>query len=939
LFAAPGACYAELSMAGLRSWWRSAFDVRKGEYARTVFMGLYFFFVLCAVHLLKPVAWSLFLNAFPVRNLPYLYILIAVIGGLLAYLYTKLAVRTSLYAAMAGSTALTVVSLLVLWRLLDLHSKSVLYIFAIWVNLFGIVFVSQGWLIATNLFTGREAKRLYGLLGLGSIIGATVGGVVTTLAAERAGSEALVPIGILVILLAFASLHCAAVAEQRRTGQLPSDRFRKTRPAAEDDDEEQPDFTIRDVVSAVARHRHLLVIVGIIITTYVVEVLVEFQFNVLAKATYSGDDLTAFLGRFNGIYLSVLTFFLQFFITTVAVERLGVGRTLLISPLSVGAASIGVLFAPGMVSAAITRLGEASTRYSISRTAIELLYLPLPTELKNRTKAFVDVFVDLLGRGLAALLLLVLMFLGLQGQVQLSLLIIVFSGIWVLLAVLARKEYMATVRRRVEGRRLDLDDARVTVHDSETVRLLEQAARGSNARQVVYGLSLLAGAPGYHLSPLLNELASSGQEVIRAKVYMLARKTGETGLLDRALAEIRGAAPLSGDLARAAAAYVVTMSEESGRLAAELIEHPNPVVGEAALSALSGDREHVQQLISRKWLVTATESAAPERRALAAFAIGVRGDEGTDALYNLLNDPEPRVVQAACCAAGRLANRDYLPVVVEKLGDPKTRGAATEALVSYGEPIREALGEILRDPDQPFGVRLRIPRVLSAIPVQHSVDVLRRSLMEPNLAIRSAVLHALSRVREAKPHLNYGEDEVRDQILLEARQYFQLCAALELFRQTRPGGKATALLARTIDERLRQTIERLFRLLGLRYPPKQIRAAYLAVSQRRSEEFSAALEFLDNILEHDLKSVLLPMIDGSPHLLDIGRERFGIEPPSLAQALLDQIRREDPWLAACAVAAVAELQLHSLAGEVALLAERGDPVVAPVARGVLAALG
>jgi len=44
-------------------------------------------------------------------------------------------------------------------------------------------------------------------------------------------------------------------------------------------------------------------------------------------------------------------------------------------------------------------------------------------------------------------------------------------------------------------------------------------------------------------------------------------------------------------------------------------------------------------------------------------------------------------------------------------------------------------------------------------------------------------------------------------------------------------------------------------------------------------------------------------------------------------------------LAACAVAAVAELKLRSLADEVAKLAERQDAVVAPVARSALAALG
>ena len=65
--------------------------MRQGEYARTIFMWLYFFFILCAVHVLKPVATSLFLDRFPIERLPYLYMTVAVVGGLLAYVYTKIA--------------------------------------------------------------------------------------------------------------------------------------------------------------------------------------------------------------------------------------------------------------------------------------------------------------------------------------------------------------------------------------------------------------------------------------------------------------------------------------------------------------------------------------------------------------------------------------------------------------------------------------------------------------------------------------------------------------------------------------------------------------------------------------------------------------------------------------------------------------------------------
>ena len=924
-------------MGTLRRWWRNAFDVREGEHARTIFLGLYFFFVLCAVHVLKPVATSLFLDRFPIGKLPYLYMAIAVIGGLLAYFYTKLAVNTSLYTAVAGSTLIMVLSLLALWRVLDTKSTWILYIFAIWVNLFGIVFVSQGWLLAANLFDGREAKRIYGLLGLGAIVGSAAGGALTVVGAMESGSKALLPLGIVLILLAFGSLHAAALAERRRTGLNPRERFRPSK-RDQDGERELAEFSLHDVIAAVTRYRHLLVIVGIIIATYVVEVLVEFQFSAMAKQRYSGDELTAFLGTFNGIYLSAVTFVLQFFFTTLIVGRLGVGRTLLVSPVSVGAASLGVLVAPGLLSVAITRLLEASTRYSISRTALELLYLPLPTELKNRTKAFVDVFVDRLGRGIAALLLLLLTALGLQRPGELAPLVILFALIWIGLALLAKNEYAATVRRRVESRRLDLEGARITVQDSETVGLLERTARGQNTRQVVYALSLLAEAPNYDLRPLLSGLAGTGSPAVRAKVYQLAATLGDPALLERALSEIRPPGSPSEEAAREAAGYAIAVSTDPGSLITEFMNHPSSVVGEAALNALPGDPEQVQRLVSRDWLIEASKSGKPEKRALAAFAVGIRGDEGTDVLHRLLRDTDPRVVEAACRAAGRLKNRDYLREVVDLLSKPAIRGAAIDSIASYGESVCRNLEEILTDSATPAGIRRHIPRALAAIPVQESVGILRRKLSEPDLTIRYAVLKGLNRIRDTSPQLDYGVDQIRDLILSEAHQYYEIYAALSRFRETQPGGRATALLARTIEVRLNRTIERLFRLLGLRYPPKQILAAYLAVSRKRSEEFATALEFLDGILEYDLKSVLLPMIDGSPHLLDIGHEQFGVKLPTLEEALLQQMRVEDTWLAACAVAAVGELRLRSLAKRVEELAGAGDPVIAPVALSAVAAL-
>src|SRR5579872_974347 len=162
-----------------RTLWKGFFDVRAGEYLRTIFMALYLMFVLFAYYILKPVSRALFLNQFDIDRLPYLYILIAVGGGVLAYLYTKLAVKSSLKVAVACCTAITAACLIGIWWLIGLGANWVLYVFNIFVSLFSVVLVSQGWLVAANVFDSRQARRLYGLLGMGAVAGAAFGGTFT----------------------------------------------------------------------------------------------------------------------------------------------------------------------------------------------------------------------------------------------------------------------------------------------------------------------------------------------------------------------------------------------------------------------------------------------------------------------------------------------------------------------------------------------------------------------------------------------------------------------------------------------------------------------------------------------------------------------------------------------------------------------------------------
>ena len=94
-------------MKKLRAIFKFAFDVRKGEGLRTFFMSLYMLFILWAYYILKPISTAMFVDSFDIDKLPYLYMLIAVAGGLLGFYYTKLADSVLIFHAFAKKSQKT----------------------------------------------------------------------------------------------------------------------------------------------------------------------------------------------------------------------------------------------------------------------------------------------------------------------------------------------------------------------------------------------------------------------------------------------------------------------------------------------------------------------------------------------------------------------------------------------------------------------------------------------------------------------------------------------------------------------------------------------------------------------------------------------------------------------------------------------------------------
>src|SRR5947208_1917978 len=107
---------------------------------------------------------------------------------------------------------------------------------------------------------------------------------------------------------------------------------------------------------------------------------------------------------------------------------------------------------------------------------------------------------------------------------------------------------------------------------------------------------------------------------------------------------------------------------------------------------------------------------------------------------------------------------------------------------------------------------------------------------------------------------------------------------------------AVALLVRTLEVRMQQSRERLFRLLGLRYSPNEIYNVYLALESGKADRVTPAHDYLDGLLERENKRLVMPLLDSSQRLSTHARDLFRIEPKSLETAIRELLLSGDSWI-------------------------------------------
>jgi HEAT repeat protein len=831
---------------------RAVLDVRPGERALT-FGAFGALFAMTGGHtLLETARDALFLAKLPPERLPWMYLGIAAVGLIVA----RLGKRTS--GAVGVSLAAAIAVTLLFWAASGRAGAPFVYALFIWTGTLGSWVVLQFWLLLGRVMHVGQAKRLFGFIGSGGVLGATAGAAAARALAGEVEARHL--------LVAASALFALAIVPSRLVERRAPIRRPEARSATR-----RGGGLVADA-RATARDPYLRRILALALVATICLTFVDYLFKAIVAHEVPKEHLAR---TFASIYtvVNATALVVQLGLVSTALRVLGVHRALAILPLLTLAGGFGVFAVPALGAAFVLKGFDGVLRHSMHKTTTELLYLPLEESSRSRAKPVIDLLAQRGGQAVASVALLVVAAAGGSLRV-LAAAVIVLAGAWLALAIRMGKPYLDSFRASLKRGRIDAD-IDLPELDLGALEALFAALNSPRDAEVLGALDLLAAQNRNRLIPALILYHPSSTVVLRA-LELLAAEGREDFL------------PIT----------------------SRLLDHADPTVRAAALRArakVAPDTEELRGLL---------EDPRLEIRATALVTLVARGSlgaaEGRAELSRALDDPSPSLRLAVVEAIAQDPHESFAPVLVEhaaKEKDAEVQSGLAVALGAFGSadvdktPLVAALAmllplrtagpaaraalaelagpdvELLADlftHEQP-AVAWSAPRVLERCPAEKAAPLLLEAARHSKDGlVRFRSLKALTRLRRSSPALNLERPAIIDLAAATIRGVYDLTALRVALAagQEQDRSRATAsgqLLEVLLRDKVAYAMGRLFLILGLLYPAERFERIQRGVASTDPKLRAQSRELCENVVEAPLRAPPLILIDDLPDTEKLAR--------------------------------------------------------------------
>ena len=428
---------------------------------------------------------ALYLANLEVTSLPAMVIATSVCSIFFALGSAKLLRRVSPAAFVPAAFAVCAVLFLLEWLFVDAAPTLIARLVYLQVSGAGPILGSGFWLIASERFDPRTAKRRFGTITAAGTLGGLVGGLLAERIAAVVGLPAMLPaLAVMNAISAWLIRQLAApmdvIAAKRRVADAPELSPAPARPG----------------FRALAKLPYLRDLAALVALGATGAALADYALRAQADYALGGADT---LLRFFAVYyagISLVTFVVQAAAAKPMLERFGLGVSASTPSVALLGGGLVSIAAPGLEGVMAARGAESVCRGSLFRASYEIFYTPMEVGEKRAAKSIIDVGFDRLGDAAGALgVWLVLLLAPAVIQVQTIMwLAVITSAVAVFLTTRLSRDYVATLERSLLNQGVDVDAMEIldTTTRTTMLRTLTDLRRPSATRSVEAADSTLA---------------------------------------------------------------------------------------------------------------------------------------------------------------------------------------------------------------------------------------------------------------------------------------------------------------------------------------------------------------------------------------------------------------------------------------------------------------
>ncbi len=820
------------------------FLVRSDE-RRDVAASFVFLMVFVGSHtVLETARDALFLSHVPANHLPFVYLAIAALSFVIARVQLALP-RSSAHHDMARWCAFGGLGSVALGLALPAFGDAGLYVLYVWPGVVATLALVQFWTLLAAIFTATQAKRLFGVVSLGSMVGAIAGSGGMTLMLRIAPPRVLVVLaGVGFLVAAVIPLLLLRVDQ----GDAPAS---KKEPAGST-------IGLTGYASAL-RGPYARRLVGIGLLASATLVFADYVFKTTIVATLPKEQLPEALGTIYTV-LNTLSLVVQLAGVGFVLRRLAPPFVLAILPTLLVLSGSGVALT-GMLSAALAvKTTDGALRYSLHKTAMELLIVPLSESARRTVKAAMEVIGQRGGQVLASLAILGTEALGLHQGVSWAL--AASSLGWAAASYRLRSHYIDQFRTPVALSAASRRVFHAPQLDAASLETLIASLDSESDEEVLAALGILERERKAHLVPTLI-LYHPDEDVVVAslRLFSRTRRRGALHAIDAHL--VKSASPRLRAEAYAARAAI---EPDLDFLRRAYVAEPS-AEGRAAIAAVMATSLQAAEE-ARELLRGVLDGADASTRVVVCEVLGWRdAKQFDDVLEELSSASEIEVQKSAVHALADVATPRAARALVRLLGEEPLTRFVRAALARTGEVGFTALQSALSDTTLPPGIRWAIPATLARLAPERAATALLSNLpKEPDGMVRFRSIVALGNLLEQHPTIRLDrrllDEEIRNNVsrayrYLDRRLVLQAGAEEDPTRQT----VGHALLVDLLRDKQTSAVGRIFRLLSLAFPHHGFGDIHLAIESGERGFRAAAVELTHNLLRAPLRDGVVGLVE------------------------------------------------------------------------------